>query len=132
MLERLGYPTTRQALARTVVYYLARTAHGSTLRQLVHASVLSRLHPASGWATFREALAADLDDTQGGTTQEGIHLGAMAGTIDIVIRSFAGLRTEGPTVVLDPALPAGLPAVRLRVQHRGQRLHVIQIGRAHV
>ncbi|MEV8027583.1 beta-phosphoglucomutase family hydrolase [Cellulosimicrobium funkei] len=124
MLERLGYPTTRQTLARTVEYYLARTAHGSTLSRVVHASALARLDPARGWATFREALAADLDDTQGGTTQEGIHLGAMAGTIDILIRSFAGLHTQGPTVVLDPALPAGLPAMRFRVQHRGHRLHV--------
>ncbi len=34
---------------------------------------------------------ADLDDTQGGTTHEGVHLGAMAGTVDIVCTTFAGL-----------------------------------------
>ncbi len=123
-LTRLGYPTTDQTLARTVDYYLARTAHGSTLSRVVHASVLARLNPDQGWATFREALAADLDDTQGGTTREGIHLGAMAGTIDILTRSFAGLRTDGTTVILDPALPTGLHALRLRLQHHGQRLHV--------
>src|SRR5690625_6663373 len=124
MLERLGYPTTRQALARTVDYYLARTAHGSTLSRVGHASVLARLDPARGWATFREARAADLADTQGGPTHEGIHLGAMAGPIDMLTRSFAGLHTQGTTVVLDPALPAGLPAMRFRVQHRGHRLHI--------
>lgn len=70
------------------------------------------------------ALVADLDDTQGGTTQEGIHLGAMAATIDILTRSFAGYRTEGATVVLDPALPAELHQLRFSLQHRGQRLHV--------
>ena len=123
-LNRLGYPTTGQALTRTVDYYLPRTAHGSTLSRVVHASVLARLNPDRGWATFREALAADLDDTQGGTTQEGIHLGAMAGTIDILARSFAGLRTDGTTIILDPALPTGLHALRLRLQHHGQRLHV--------
>lgn len=124
MLDRLGYPITRQVLARTVEYYLARTAHGSTLSRVVHASVLARLDPAQGWVTFREALAADLDDTQGGTTKEGIHLGAMAGTIDILTRSFAGLRTAGTTVLLDPVLPAGLHGLRFRLQHRGQRLQV--------
>lgn len=124
MLDRLGYPTNRQVLVRTVDYYLARTAHGSTLSRVVHASVLARLDPARGWATFREALAADLDDTQGGTTQEGIHLGAMAGTIDILTRSFAGLRTEGTTVFLDPTLPAGLRTLQFRLQHRGQRLDI--------
>ena len=29
-------------------------------------------------------------DTQGGTTKEGIHLGAMAGTIDILQRCYTG------------------------------------------
>nr|WP_255465797.1 beta-phosphoglucomutase family hydrolase [Cellulomonas sp. APG4] len=124
MLDRLGYPTTRQALTRTVDYYLARTAHGSTLSRVVHASVLAGLDPTRGWDVFREALAADLDDTQGGTTQEGIHLGAMAGTIDILMRSFAGLRTEGPNVVLDPALPARQRGLRFSTQHRGQRLEI--------
>lgn len=125
MLDLLGYPVTRRTLTRTVDYYLARTAHGSTLSRVVHASVLARLDPAQGWATFREALAADLDDTQGGTTQEGIHLGAMAGTIDILTRSFAGLRTDGSTIVLDPDLPAGLHALQFRMQHHGQRLRVV-------
>ena len=91
---------------------------------MVHASVLARMDPGRGWATFREALAADLDDTQGGTTQEGIHLGAMAGTIDIITRAFAGYRTEGDRVILDPRLPHGLGAARFQLQHRGQRLHV--------
>lgn len=38
---------------------------------------IGRLDLISGraWVTFRDALAANLDDTQGGTTREGIHLG---------------------------------------------------------
>lgn len=124
MLDRLGYPITGQVLARTVDHYLARTAHGSTLSRVVHASVLAHLDPARGRALFRDALVADLDDTQGGTTQEGIHLGAMAATIDILTRSFAGFRTEGVTVVLGPALPAELHRLRFGVQHRGLRIQI--------
>ncbi|HET7399400.1 MAG TPA: beta-phosphoglucomutase family hydrolase [Intrasporangium sp.] len=124
MLDRLGYPVTLDALAATVAYYLERTAHGSTLSRVVHASVLARMDPARGWATFREALDADLDDTQGGTTGEGIHLGAMAGTIDLVARAFAGQRTSGDTVVFDPCLPEGLRRVGFAFSHRGQRLTV--------
>ena len=123
-LDRLGYPATPDVLTRTVDYYLARTAHGSTLSRVVHASVLARMDPARAWATFRDALGADLDDTQGGTTSEGIHLGAMAGTIDIVTRAFAGQRTEDDTVTLDPHLPDGLRRARFQLQHRGQRLRV--------
>lgn len=124
MLRRLGYPGDQGLLARTVDYYLDRTAHGSTLSRVVHASVLARMDPLRSWATFREALVADLDDTQGGTTGEGIHLGAMAATIDIVVRGFAGVRTDGDTVVFDPNLPRALGALHFGLVHRGQRLRI--------
>jgi beta-phosphoglucomutase family hydrolase len=123
-LAHLGYPTTMDALGRTVEYYLARTAHGSTLSRVVHASVLARSDPRRAWQTFRDALGADLDDTQGGTTSEGIHLGAMAGTVDIVTRVFAGYRTENDVVVLDPQLPEGVVSAQFGLLHRGQRLQV--------
>lgn len=87
-LAGLGYGVSAAQLEETVDYYLARTAHGSTLSRVAHASVLAARDPDRAWSTFREALAADLDDTQGGTTRTGFHLGAMAGTIDIVQRSF--------------------------------------------
>ncbi|MFB4298537.1 hypothetical protein [Actinomadura sp. NTSP31] len=38
------------------------------------------------WRVFREALGSDLEDAQHGTTAEGVHLGAMAGTVDLVQR----------------------------------------------
>ena len=34
----------------------------------------------------------DVGDIQGGTTKEGIHLGAMAGTVDLVQRGQTGLQ----------------------------------------
>jgi len=103
---------------------LARTADGSTLSRVVHASVLARMDPTRAWRIFRDSLAADLDDTQGGTTSEGIHLGAMAGTIDIITRSFAGLRTQDDTLTFDPQLPHGLRRAQFQVAHRGQRIDV--------
>lgn len=36
LLERLGYTVTLDGLRRTVDYYLARTAHGSTLSRVLH------------------------------------------------------------------------------------------------
>jgi beta-phosphoglucomutase family hydrolase len=123
-LDRLGYAVTPHALRRTVDYYLARTAHGSTLSRVVHASVLARLETARAWELFRDALAADLDDTQGGTTAEGIHLGAMAGTIDILTRAFAGLTQGDDRLGFTPRLPAGLRHVAFQIHHRGQVIHV--------
>lgn len=124
VLGNLGYPLTHGVLVDTVDYYLARTAHGSTLSRVVHASVLARLNPTRAWSVFRDALAADLDDTQGGTTKEGIHLGAMAGTIDLVTRAFAGLQIRADTLVFTPRLPVEVREVRFQVTFRGQRIDV--------
>ncbi|UKA74100.1 HAD-IA family hydrolase [Arthrobacter sp. FW306-07-I] len=124
MLQRLHYGFGQEQLNRTIEYYLARTAHGSTLSRVAHASVLAGLDADRAWDSFREALDADLDDTQHGTTRAGIHLGAMGGTIDVVQRSFAGLRFSGETIVFAPNLPTGLRGVAFEVLYRGHRLRV--------
>ena len=124
VLGRLGYTVTPAQLAATVDFYLARTAHGSTLSRVAHASVLAQRDPEQAWATFREALDADLDDTQGGTTSSGIHLGAMAGTIDVIQRSFAGLRITRDALDFTPRLPAELRRVDFQVRYRDQLLAV--------
>ncbi|MDQ4491513.1 HAD-IA family hydrolase [Sinomonas sp. ASV486] len=124
LLGRLGYTVTAEQLARTVDYYLARTAHGSTLSRVAHSSVLAGMDSERAWDTFCEALDADLDDTQGGTTRAGIHLGAMAGSIDVVQRSFAGLRLTGDALIFAPRLPDGLRSVTFRVRYRDQLLDV--------
>jgi beta-phosphoglucomutase family hydrolase len=124
LLGTLGYPLTSEDLARTVDFYLARTAHGSTLSRVVHASVLAATDPDRAWTTFRQALDADLDDTQGGTTRAGIHLGAMAGSIDTVQRTFAGVRMAGEELTFSPRLPTGLRSVRFTVSYRGHLLSV--------
>lgn len=123
-LGTLGYAIDSATLARTVDFYLARTAHGSTLSRMAHASVLAATDPERAWSTFREALDADLDDTQGGTTRAGIHLGAMAGSIDTVQRSFAGLRMAQDELVFAPRLPTGLHRVSFTVRYRDQVLEV--------
>jgi beta-phosphoglucomutase family hydrolase len=124
MVTGLGYPLTRDDVTRSVDYYLARTAHGSTLSRVVHASVLAQVDKGQAWRLFREALAADIDDTQGGTTREGIHLGAMAGTVDLVRKAFAGLRPSADELVLDPHLPEGLGTVSFRVHYQGHHVSV--------
>lgn len=56
---------------------------------------------------------------QGGTTAEGIHLGAMAGTVDIVLRCLTGMRALGPVLRLDPALPPEVKHLMFSVYYRG-------------
>ncbi|MFC0597757.1 glycoside hydrolase family 65 protein [Streptomyces palmae] len=102
LFERLGYRLDDDTWRATVEYYLRRTSHGSTLSGLVHGWVLARVRPAEAWQYCQEALLGDVADVQGGTTAEGIHLGAMAGTLDLVQRGLTGLETRADAIWLDP------------------------------
>ncbi|MFI7003413.1 beta-phosphoglucomutase family hydrolase [Nocardia sp. NPDC050175] len=124
LFDRLDYPLPPELIPRTVEYYLARTSHGSTLSRLAHAWVLARTNRALSWSLFTEALDADLADTQGGTTREGVHLGAMAGTADMVIRCYGGVETRDDILRLHPVLPEELPRAEFTLSYRGQPLTV--------
>ena len=124
LLAGLGYEVSEEQLARTVDYYLQRTSHGSTLSGVVSAWVLARYEPEEAWQFLLHALESDVADVQGGTTAEGIHLGAMAGTVDIVLRCLAGMRARGPVLRFDPALPPQVKQLNFSVHYRGHRIDV--------
>jgi alpha,alpha-trehalase len=127
LFERLGYPFPRDLIPKNIDYYLRRTSHGSTLSRVVHAWVLARADRRRSWTLFTEALGSDLTDIQRGTTPEGIHLGAMAGTVDIVQRCYTGLAMHGETLCFNPSLPHDLERLHLRLQYRGHSL-AIEVG----
>lgn len=124
ILRRMGYELPEEAYQRMVAYYEARSTHGSTLSRLVHAWVAARTDPDRSWDLFTEALESDLSDTQGGTTKEGIHLGLMAGTVDTVIRCYAGLETRDGVVRLSPRLPSQLPGARFTIRWHQQPVEI--------
>jgi trehalose/maltose hydrolase-like predicted phosphorylase len=118
VLDRLGYAHDRTTIPKTINYYLDRTSHGSTLSRVVHSWVLARSDRRRSWHLFLEALDSDVADVQGGTTPEGVHLGAMAGTVDLLQRGFTGLETRSDALGLDPFLPDALTGMRFRVRYR--------------
>ncbi|MGW4380592.1 glycoside hydrolase family 65 protein [Kitasatospora sp. NPDC004531] len=129
LLRRLGYRAGCDLMSRTVSYYLDRTVHGSTLSSVVHAWVLTRCDRSASWRHFRDALTADLVDSQGGTTREGVHLGAMAGAADLLQRCYSGLELRRDGLWLDPRLPSALGHLALDLRYRGDRDLRIAIDR---
>ncbi|MFE7814307.1 glycoside hydrolase family 65 protein [Streptomyces sp. NPDC057433] len=119
VFRRLGYAMDDEIWRRTVDYYLRRTSHGSTLSGLVHGWVLARVGRAEAWRYSREALESDIADLQGGTTGEGIHLGAMAGTLDMVQRGLTGLETREDALWLDPVPLPALSEYGFSLRYRG-------------
>ncbi|AEN11034.1 MULTISPECIES: glycosyl hydrolase family 65 protein [unclassified Streptomyces] len=118
LFRGLGHELDDATWHSTVDYYAARTSHGSTLSSLVHAWVLARVNRDDAWTYAEEALTGDVADVQGGTTEEGIHLGAMAGTLDLVQRGLTGLDTRDDALWLSPASLPQLSKFRVRLRFR--------------
>jgi alpha,alpha-trehalase len=129
VLDRLGYRFTPDQVPEMVDYYLARTSHGSTLSGVVHTWVLARANRDRAMELFQQALKSDVSDIQGGTTSEGVHLAAMAGTVDLMQRCFTGLETRSNRIILSPHWPKELGVLAIPIHYRGLHLHLRVSGK---
>jgi trehalose/maltose hydrolase-like predicted phosphorylase len=125
VMNRLGYPLSADIIRRTVDYYLTRTCHGSSLSAIVHAWGLTSLAPDRALSFLQQAVHSDLGDAiQTSTTAEGIHLGAMAGSVDLIQRGFTGLSVSQDVLRFRPRWPSGLGVLRMPLWYREYRLTV--------
>ncbi|MFG2985954.1 glycoside hydrolase family 65 protein [Streptomyces sp. NPDC048258] len=121
LFARLGHRLDDETWNATVSYYMRRTSHGSTLSSLVHGWILARGQGPDAWRYYEEALRSDVNDVQGGTTAEGIHLGAMAGTVDLVERGITGLEAGPDALRIDPVPLREVPHLSFTLCYRGHR-----------
>jgi trehalose/maltose hydrolase-like predicted phosphorylase len=124
IFQHMGLDFDAELIRRNTDYYLQRTSHGSTLSRVVHYWVMARTDREHDWQLFQTALRSDIDDIQGGTTHEGIHLGAMAGTVDLIQRCHTGLEMRDGVLWLDPRLPLELSEIRFRIHFHGHWLAI--------
>jgi trehalose/maltose hydrolase-like predicted phosphorylase len=125
LFGRLGYPYGPDTAPTNVSYYDRRTSHGSTLSFVTHAGALAPLDLESSWERFLVALESDVGDVQGGTTKEGIHMGVMSGTLDLVQRCYAGTHIRDGVLRFDPRLPGRLDGLSFSMQFGGTPIHVM-------
>jgi trehalose/maltose hydrolase-like predicted phosphorylase len=124
LLERLGYDYTPEMVRKNVEYYDRRTSHGSTLSFIAHAGILAGIDPESSWERYMVALESDVGDVQGGTTQEGIHMGVMAGTLDLIQRGYLGTDIRNGALHFDPKPVKNLDGLSFPMQFRGTPIEV--------
>ncbi|HEV2457955.1 MAG TPA: hypothetical protein VGS80_06285, partial [Ktedonobacterales bacterium] len=124
IFARLGYPYTSETLRKTVAYYDARTSYGSTLSFVVYAAVFAEFDLAASWQRYLMALESDVGDVQGGTTAEGIHIGVMAGTLDLVQRSYLGEGVCDGVLSFAPKAVEQLRDLSLPLRFRGLPIEV--------
>jgi beta-phosphoglucomutase family hydrolase len=122
LFERMGYPFEYGTIPRNIAYYASRSSHGSTLSRVVYAWVLARSDRPRAMDFFAEALQSDVSDVQHGTSAEGIHLGAMAGTVDQVQRVATGIEVRGDVLRFNPELPREMERLDMRIRYRGHSL----------
>ncbi|MEU1981836.1 trehalose-phosphatase [Nocardia sp. NPDC019395] len=127
LFARLGYELPGEMIPRTIDYYLTRTSHGSTSSALVHSWVLARANRERALEFFARVVESDVGDIQGGTTGEGIHLAAMAGSVDLLQRCFTGLEVRGGRLIFCPYWPETLGTLSFPMLYRGHRL-MVRIG----
>lgn len=125
IFDKLGYDFSPDSIPENIEYYRKRTAHGSTLSQVIHAWVYARSRRDESWKRFRKALMSDFTDVQGGTTHEGIHLGAMAGTLDLVQRCYSGLEIRDDVLWFNPGLPDDIHEMKFKLRFRGHWMDLV-------
>ncbi|MFW6366230.1 MAG: glycoside hydrolase family 65 protein [Spirochaetota bacterium] len=124
IFTKLGYGFTPADIPRNIAYYQKITSHGSTLSQVIFSWVYSRSEREESWSSFKKALMSDFNDIQGGTTPEGIHLGAMAGTVDLIQRCYTGMEIRDDVLFLNPRIPKEITKIDFHVRYRS---HWIQL-----
>ncbi len=125
LLAHLGHALDPDVIVRTVERYSRTSTYGSTLSNVVHSWLEARRDRERSWRFLERTLQSDLADIQGGTTRDGIHLAAMAGSVDLLTRCYAGLETRADMLWFHPLLPSELERLEFGVLYRSHRLRLV-------
>ncbi len=118
LFQETGYELSEKTIQKTIDYYRERTSLGSTLGKLVHSWVVARFDREASLKLFYEALQSDFADVQHGTTAEGIHLGVMAGTVDLIQRCYCGIEFHDNALYFNPIPPKSLKKCHFKLRYR--------------
>lgn len=106
LVKQLGYDLPENWLALNKDYYLERTVHGSTTSRPVFAGIDVTLDNKSEALDYlTTAIGSDYYDIQGGTTAEGVHIGVMGETLEVIQNEFGGVMLRDGRIKIQPNLP---------------------------
>ena len=115
ILNQLGYSYSENTKNYNIGYYLKRTSHGSTLSKITFSALLLHYDATKAYELYQEALISDIEDTQGGTTQEGIHLGVMTATTSFLFKNLSGLTINRGILTFSPNLPNWISRLKFKL-----------------
>lgn len=124
LLEHMGYSVSQDQLKHSLAYHIDHSAHGSSLSRIVHAGALARLDPLASWKYFQEAQLIDLVPEEDKGTSEGIHIGAMGGTLDVLQYHYLGVKIRSGVLEVDPIFPPEIDWVQITLYLRGVEVEI--------
>lgn len=124
LMQRLGYVFDRPQLQRTIDDHLQHTVHESSLSRLVYAGALAQCDREKSWQFFLETLFVDTTGASRSEAKNGIHSGAMAGTVLLLQHHYLGLRIHNNRICLDPSLPSSLRQFCMSFEFRDNDLKI--------
>ncbi|MFD1394090.1 glycoside hydrolase family 65 protein [Lacticaseibacillus jixianensis] len=105
-------------------YYTPRTIHESSLSPSIHSIMAQELHKAAdAYKFFGFATRMDLDNYNR-NTRDGLHTTSIAAAWLNIVYGFGGLRSDGPTLSLNPGLPKQWQGYAFKINYRGANIHV--------
>lgn len=123
MLERLGYKADQHLYKSTLDEQIAHTAHESTLSHIVYAGAYANIDSKVSWKLFQKAQMVDLIPDEYKDTSEGIHLGAMGGTISVLQHHYLGFKVKYDVLEIYPMLPEAMKWVEITLYFRGVEIN---------
>lgn len=122
---RMGYTFDSTCILESAEHYLACSAHQSSLSRIVYAGALAGHDNQTAWKLYCEILETDLDQLKGESVNEGIHLAAMGGAIDVLVRHFHGLHFGADCLIVEPAVPDQLGDTAINFLYHGNSLSLL-------
>lgn len=109
----------RETIARNFHFYEPRTVHESSLSPFVHAILAAWIGDMDkAYNLFMHATRLDLDDYNNEVNQ-GLHVTSMAGSWQIIVRGFAGMKIENNQLHFSPVIPTQWNSYTFKINYRG-------------
>ena len=118
---------SKEELKKHFDYYFPITTHDSSLSNIIHSILLSRLgEPDKAYELFKKSTDIDLDANSGGAA-EGIHIANCGGIWQSIIFGFAGLgySYEDAMPTLNPVLPKHWNSVSFPLYFKNEEYNVM-------
>lgn len=114
----------RRTVEANFHYYERRTAHGSSLSEVIYAAVAARLGLVdAALRHFRNAASIDLADRMG-NAWGGVHGATLGGLWQSVVLGFAGMKLSGERLDFDPHLPQAWQRLAFKIKLKGRRIAI--------